>query len=450
MGMQQNDPALPIVAATTCSRAAWLLRQATILLSLAVPSLILLVPHGGSAPMGLLALLGIGTMVAAQWTTTQRAFLTEEKQLVAALLLFCCIVLLSLFIAGASRDAVRELDTLFRPLLAVPFLYLLIRTRPPEGLLWFGVTIGSILAGINAIIEVATAEHYVRASGTTNPILYGNLALTMGLIATAGISYFSRFGKPWTLIPLIAFALSLVASFLSGSRGGWIALPILGSAAVYLMWKIGPLHHYRRGILILAVGAGILALAFVMDTGVSDRLDDGMQEFRQYLQDPAVYGNTSVGLRLEMWQAAWDMFKDRPILGSGIGDSYQEFLQAEAEKGNYHTATTQFDQPHNEYMMTLATRGLIGLISLLALWLVPARFFLQAMSSSSDTSQRLGIAGLLLVATFMVFGLTESIMHRGPPMTFFIFHVAFITYLLCQEKIIKTAVKRTKGNPPGR
>lgn len=410
----------------------------TAALCLALPLFILLVDRGGSVPLFLLAVAGAVAFARARdgrWASLAR----EQRLLCSALALYIASILLSLSTAGFSPDAVRTLDVLLlRPLFAVAVIFLFARISPPEGALWFGLAGGAFAAGVSAFIEVIFPGGEARASGATNPIIYGNLALAMGFMSVAGTTYFLSLGRWYLVVPLLALAMGLTASLLSGTRGGWIAIPLI----LPLLFAYTPRGH-RLAILVAAgiVSAGVGA-ALVADAGVGGRVSLATEELTRYFEDPSRYGGTSTGLRFEMWRAALDMFQQRPLLGWGLGDAFHEFLR-DGAGDSYHPRVIRFSHAHNEILMTLATRGIIGTMALLAVWLIPGYIFVRTLKQGTPAARRLGLAGLILVVGYLVFGFTEAIMHRGPPLTFFCFYAPLIVCLIAQTK------KRNSSSPHG-
>lgn len=403
----------------------------TIAVLLAVPVLILIVPHTGTELYVLAALAG---MIAMMWPSVAipRTFTSVEKIVCIGCGVFVFTVIVSVAASGLKYEAVRELDVLLRPILAIPLLYLLIRTRPSEGILWIGMSLGAILAGLNAIYEVLGTGHSARAQGVTGAITYGNTALVMGFIAAIGIPYFRRLGSVYIFIPIAALLLGLLGSFLSGTRGGWIALPVL---TLLLIW-----NHWRPTYRYVAVACGLTliitaSLAFVVPhTNVHKRIDAGISEVTQYLENRERYGGSSIGKRFEMWRAAWDLFAENPIFGGGMGNAFRNYLQEGIAVDEYHPATAGETMPHNVFMNVLATRGLVGLAGLLALWLTLMYAFWAASKDLTIRIHALGIAGLTLLIFYIISGLTHSVMNYGRPLTFFCLYSILIVYLISESR----------------
>lgn len=110
---------------------------------------------------------------------------------------------------------------------------------------------------------------------------------------------------------------------------------------------------------------------------------------------------TSIGERMEMWRAAWDMFLIHPIIGSGTG-SFKALGARSAKKPALTLAIGDYEHAHNSYLTALATKGAIGFASLLFLLTTP--FLTRSTSSKSPIRS----FAPLLSFGFAAFSLTES------------------------------------------
>lgn len=409
------------------------LRASVIAIVVAVPPLMLLVPIGATELFVLAALAGIVAMMRAHGDV-HRAFGADERIAALGCIVFTATVLFSVAEQGFAYPAVRELDVLLRPLLAIGVLFLLTRTRPPEGVLWFAMAIGAVLGGIYAIYEVLIIEAQSRAQAAAHPIVYGRTTLGMGFIAAIGLPYFRQLGRGYALIPCAALLLGLVGSFLSGSRGAWIALPVLLPLLLWQHWRPG-YHHFA------VIGAiALLALSVVLfaipETGVQKRYQTAVEQVQRYLEDPAEHGGTSVGMRFEMWRGVLHAFVQHPVSGVGMGERFNAFLTRGVEAGTYHPAMKRVSMPHNAYLQVLVARGLIGFAGLLALWLALGYVFWNATRHESGSTLRtLGVAGLCLLALYLVGGLTHSVMDYGPPLMFFCMYSMVLVHLIGRARL---------------
>jgi O-antigen ligase len=138
------------------------------------------------------------------------------------------------------------------------------------------------------------------------------------------------------------------------------------------------------------------------------RLGKGVVEFMAYY---SLHDNqTSVGLRLDMWREAINQFASNPIHGIGLRQFQKENVRA-LETGRIELqAIRKFDHAHNQYLDTLASGGLLGVLALALVFGGPLLFFLKAWR---DDQGQLAFAGIWVVLAFLVFGLTEvTLFHK--------------------------------------
>ena len=119
--------------------------------------------------------------------------------------------------------------------------------------------------------------------------------------------------------------------------------------------------------------------------------------------------HSSLGERLLMWGVAWDMFKTAPLTGIGTG-AYMDRAQMMVDAGKAPPVTADYDHPHNEFMDALATRGVVGLLALLALLGVPGWLFARGLGSPDPVRLGASLAGLLVSVGFAMFGLSETML----------------------------------------
>lgn len=130
---------------------------------------------------------------------------------------------------------------------------------------------------------------------------------------------------------------------------------------------------------------------------------------------------SSIGQRLEMWRAAWALFLQHPWIGVGTGAFYP---MGEKALGSSSLALImgKYEHAHSDYLTSLATRGIFGLLSVLALFLVPWMVLDKRKKGASSTSLRL--SAILLSGGFSVFALTESMFIHSLVISWFVVTVA--------------------------
>jgi O-antigen ligase len=116
---------------------------------------------------------------------------------------------------------------------------------------------------------------------------------------------------------------------------------------------------------------------------------------------------SSIGQRLEMWSVAWRLFQQAPFTGVGTG-AYQAEARTLVDAGTAPPVTAEYDHPHSEYFDALSSRGLLGLLAVLALLAIPGWLFSHALDSSDPAHMGASLSGLLVAVGFAIFGFTET------------------------------------------
>src|SRR5690606_3877594 len=76
-------------------------------------------------------------------------------------------------------------------------------------------------------------------------------------------------------------------------------------------------------------------------------------------------------IRLALWTCTWDLFKEQPVFGTGIGDFMDDLREVYRER-KFHLAIDQDLSPHNQYLQILLTLGVVGFVVFLVYLVYPA------------------------------------------------------------------------------
>lgn len=296
------------------------------------------------------------------------------------------------------------------PLLAAALLVWLRLHSPHPRVLWWAVSCGALGAGSIALYERLVLG-YARASNGINAIPFGNLSLLLGALSLLSALGCLSLGRPYHR-GLLVFALlgglaGLLGSLLSGTRGGWVAAPLLLLLVYRAARGLVSAGILRR----IAVGfmAILLVVVLLPQSGVVDRLVLALSSFQQSFQE-ASHGS-SVGIRLEMWRAGGTLFVERPLAGWGEG-RLEAARDALVEQGTLHPGVSRYDQLHSDVIDTAARRGLVGLSVLMLLYGVPFWLFWRRLVApgTDPTVSMLATAGMMVPIAFIDFGLTQSML----------------------------------------
>lgn len=283
------------------------------------------------------------------------------------------------------------------------------RCYPPSPFGWrLGLSAGALGAG-----AIAAYERWIlgvaRPDNGMNPIPFGNLSLLLGVLAL--IVLLGRMEAPRErrgVDGLLGFAAlaGLMTSLLSGTRGGWIALPLLA----WLIYRTFRHVLPRRRLWLVAgvFGALLAGCVALPQSKVTDRIGLAVDDVHGYFVE-GVKG-TSLGVRLEMWKAGARLFAEKPLIGWGEG-RLERARDALVAEGIVHPGVSRYDQLHNDLIDTAARRGLVGLATLLMLYGVPILLFSRHLRRCRDPGIcALAASGMMVPVAFIDFGMSQSML----------------------------------------
>ncbi|EON90637.1 hypothetical protein MARLIPOL_17858 [Marinobacter lipolyticus SM19] len=290
--------------------------------------------------------------------------------------------------------------------------------------------IGALMAGAYGLYQFEF-QGVSRVAAFDNPIHYGNGAMALAMIALSGVVWAAQQAhrRFWLAILCLGFVGGMYASLVSGTRSGWVAIPVVTFIGLYVFRQ---LLIQRKALLVLMtmliVTGFVIASQFDL---VEQRATVAVNEFIDYYEDGR--NGTSVGLRLDMWKAGVEAFKKNPLIGAGpsgtdavVGDLIRS--------GQIHPAVEDFRHLHNQYIEMMARYGVIGLVSYLLLLVVTFRLFMRKTHSNIPEVKALALGGAFFVTLHAIVNLTQSMLERNIGVTMFVFMVVFIWAVLKREE----------------
>jgi O-antigen ligase len=323
----------------------------------------------------------------------------QVRWVVLAFLLHFLFVLGCALMRGANMNTVEKPARMF---FAVSALMAVLAARPPRRMLWWGV-IGGAIAALPFVAWQRIVLGIDRPGGLINAITFGDLALLLALLAvTAAIDM--RENARQTCLAGCGVLAGLTASLMTGSRGGWLALAL---AALLLL-------RYARGIggrrvrILLAAGAAVVCAAWLAPvSGMQARFDEGVGDVRTWVDGGSV--NTHVGSRLELWKGASMLIAEHPLLGLDFS-ACRVRLADYAREGKLDPVVLELPHLHNDALQQLATGGVVGFALWTAILAAPLLFFVRQLRDGINGPQFVvALAGILVVTSYVSFGLTEVI-----------------------------------------
>ncbi len=306
------------------------------------------------------------------------------------------------------------------------WLLLLIPSNNLKNIQW-GLAAGAFFCLV--VLYIDTQGGAIRAFHSVKvPLIpFGNIAILMGVLALFSIGWNSRNEKMAVALKSIAGMGAIFGSYLSQSRGGWVALPLFLVIAFIVFRNIQRRLKVGLLLLVLALMYGL----YMFSNTVQSRIGQAGSDIQQYFDGGD--RNTSVGIRLQLWEGAWELFKENPAFGVGL-DRYPEAVnQLEMRQVITPQAASQ-PHPHNDLLFYMATLGIFGLLAMLALYFVPAVYFLRALRSPDRETRTVAGMGLVLCLGYFVFGLTDVMFYWRVSYSFYVILLAVLFACLVKRK----------------
>lgn len=263
------------------------------------------------------------------------------------LLLLYPLYTLVTYLLTAPNFILKDLDKIGNYLLIVPSVWLFSKYKINYNFFIKGTVVAGMLN-----LSLALYQNYflqIRSHGVVNAIAFGDFSLLFAIFSLIlALSY------PKKIIYWLGFVGNLIASILSQTRGGWLALPIV---FYFLLNNLQVKLKYRIIFLLLISGSVLLFKELLLD-----RMLEIISDIMQYYNSHNVL--TSLGIRLELWRASFIMMQDNWLWGIG----YKQFvphIQVLQQQGIISPLEV-FANSHSDYIMILAEQGIGGLLFLLA------------------------------------------------------------------------------------
>lgn len=252
-------------------------------------------------------------------------------------------------------------------LLFGPVLPVLRRAARPDWvpMIFAGIACGAILAAAIVTVGAAFFPEVGRKALSGNPLVLALGALVSGLLSVHG-AFFFRGRMRWLMA--VGAVASLYALLISGSRGPVIAY----GAAVTLYAVIMGYRHFglrwmlSRGAVWLVLVCAMVVALVRYDPVIGERYGAAVKRLANP-SDTSIE-ESSVSTRLVLYGAGLTAFLERPLTGHGRQNAVQAAKDRSHGAADHHFL---FSHLHSGYLTDLVASGVLGLLSLLAVLLVP-------------------------------------------------------------------------------
>ncbi len=363
-----------------------------------------------------------------RWSQCKAISLSRsEKILLSCFFLMFIVTLMSFVILGGDHDGQRRVGVYLGFLLGLPVYYLFRLYMPSSRLIWAAIVIACYIVAVRSWLEMNGYVNDIawvklahdRANGTMHPIRFGDLSLVIGFISLAGALYIQEIKTWMKIMGVLGFLCGGYASVMSQSRGGWVAIPALLLIVLWPLFRKITLK-YKVGV-ILSILLGTVLMFNVPELKINERFEQASSDIELYQKGDS---NTSIGLRFDMFEAAYQIFSEYPLFGVGVGN-YVESINNYygSNKESVSNAITQYDNPHNEFLFHMVTRGLIGIVLLLVLFGTGIVMFFSKMKKHDNKNLFYAVSGLMVLVAYMHFGMSISLFKHRDFLLFFVIYV---------------------------
>ncbi|MEO8655701.1 MAG: O-antigen ligase family protein [Ramlibacter sp.] len=196
----------------------------------------------------------------------------------------------------------------------------------------------------------------------------------------------------------LAFVTAIAVSIATGSRSGWVMIPLLVS-----LWLIGVRGaKSTRQVLLAVLAVSVACFAFYWGSDVVHaRVAKGLQDVSEYFSGGDK--DTSLGIRISLLRANWILFLKSPLYGWGFRGV--PVLASIPEIAAFLTPLFESffvrSGGHNEVMQSMMRMGILGLVSRLLLFGVPLVVFARAVRSPVADRRLAGYLGLIVVIGYL-------------------------------------------------
>lgn len=280
------------------------------------------------------------------------------------------------------------------------------RARKAESLLFSfmaGLTALNLIGVLTFLGAVGDAQYALPLAPLgLHHIWHSNLN-ALGLYAGVSFLLFTRHGAAAGGRAVLCgfLLLSSLCILLSTSRTAWFGIIITLAIIAVVMIKNKKAIFF--GVL-LSLLLATSVYSFV--PFVHDRIDLISQDLSLFATNKSA--QSSLGNRFLLWRAALLMFKSHPVAGVGTGDFVPTLHDMRIKTRRLVPSfLLGYNQPHNIYLFSLATNGIVGLAALLYVFYRSLGSVVPIMRSDGN-GKLLAFLAMATALHFMIAGCMDS------------------------------------------
>jgi len=255
-------------------------------------------------------------------------------------------------------------------------------------------------------------------------------ALTMIIPVMIGLLFLKQYSFKQRIAAFIVLSVLFVALIFSYTRAAWLSLFAATIVFVVIVLKI----KFRTFIL-LSVGTVVLLLLFW--TQIYMKLEKNRQDtssnFSEQLQSITNVSTDASNLeRLNRWDCAIRMFKEKPIFGWGPGTYMFKYapFQLSYERTIISTNSGDLGNAHSEYLGPLSESGILGTLTFLAVVIASIYYAMRVYRKTKDKNVKIIVLSVTIgLITYYTHGILNNFLDTDKLSALFWGYTAIIVAL---------------------
>lgn len=331
-------------------------------------------------------------------------------------------------------------DSPSRFLLCLPILFVIVLRQINIRILINYSIPGATLITLTAV-SVSPNTFYGTERLTTyfvDPLTFGSLSLTLGLFSLVSIDAYNKDSLSLKIYKLLGGGAGVYLSVMSGSRTGWLALPLV----IFLWFQFKGARHKFTTLALTAGISLIFSLTFYYSIPVvQKRVNLFINEALDYRWN-SMNPETSTAERISFYRIGFSLFTQKPF--GGWGDTSFANAMNTSDIVRFASQNTLIGVKncgfHNEILTNTVRSGIWGLLSSSIIFLVPGLLFIKGIRSKSTPIRRLALLGCCYLVCTFISGMSTEVFNLKFTATF---HALMIT---CLTGSILTSIRSSSGS----
>ncbi|MCE4935539.1 O-antigen ligase family protein [Aliivibrio fischeri] len=214
----------------------------------------------------------------------------------------------------------------------------------------------------------------------------------------------------YRIMNLIAFSIGFSSIIISQTRGSLLSL-FISLIFLFILTSMK-----KKTLIISLVLSAIFSIGILNAEKFESRFEQTKNEIISIKSGNL---NTSMGHRLQIWQAGYELAKSPTLIG--LGETYIKANENLFAEGKITKEAVYWDHYHNQYINTFIKHGFIGIIILILFIAAPIWHYKKIKGVN------LSLLGVLISIIYIVSSLTEIPFNQAISLGFYLIFSFIIT-----------------------